>query len=220
MPSHPQHFNNSSLKGSSELGFPVHGMRQKIQKTCCETEKGSDISRERGRCSLSQHWHRDCVSVNPWPCLAGLYNLPVLHSCFASYSCHKYHLFQVLQASDLGRERCLKRISTHLLLVQTRQLAATQCKYTQYKEQNCLLGTALYTNTQFCSTDISMHKKRKRAETNSSAVTEQLLFFLAYLLLSFFPLPEPIQLQHNLSLWKLSVLFTGSSAAQSLWLSP
>lgn len=115
MPSYPYHFNNSLLKGSSELGFLIHGMRQKIQETCCDTEKGTDISRERGRCSLSQHWHRDrVVSTHGLIQLDSL--LPVLHPCFASYSCHKYHLFQVLQGSDLGKERCLKRISTHLLV--------------------------------------------------------------------------------------------------------
>lgn len=57
----------------------------------------------------------------------------------------------------------------------------------QYEEQNRLLGTALYTNTQVCSTDIPMYRTRKRAETNSSEATERLLFFQLTFFFLFFP---------------------------------
>lgn len=89
MPSHPQHFNNSLPKGSSEQGLLIQGMKQKRKETCHDTGEERDTSGERGRCSLSHHWHQWLSMINSRPHSAGLCNWPILHSCFASYSCHK-----------------------------------------------------------------------------------------------------------------------------------
>lgn len=152
------------------------------KEMCCNTE-GIDIFRERPRCSLTQHWHQRLYFVSPWPWSAGLCNLPVLHSCFVSYSCHKDQLFWVLQATDLEWERCFKRIGTHTFSSSLgRPFGSNPVQHNTSNARSKLPEELPCTLTHSSAALTSLYtKKRKRAEKLHCNQRKALLLFSYFL---------------------------------------
>lgn len=106
----------------------------------------------------------------------------------------------MLQATDLEWERCFKRIGTHTFSSSLgRPFGSNPVQHNTSNARSKLPEELPCTLTHSSAALTSLYtKKRKRAETNSTATKERLYFFF---LIFFFP-PGLIQ--------KPSMLFTGS----------